>query len=100
MDPIRKYSQANVKLNQARAAGQRIFDIIALPEEEDLGTLKPETLTKSIEFNNVSFSYGEGNGDVLKNVSFSLKKGEKVGLLDFQARGNQPSLTSPFSLSS
>ena len=87
MDPIRKYSQANVKLNQARAAGQRIFDIIALPEEEDQGLLTPKTLNHSIEFKNVSFSSGEGNGDVLKNVSFTLKKGEKVGLVGLSGSG-------------
>lgn len=87
MDPIRKYSQANVKLNQARAAGQRIFDILSLPEETDQGLLKPKTLNHSIEFKNVSFSYGEGNGDVLKNVSFTLKKGEKVGLVGLSGSG-------------
>ena len=87
MDPIRKYSQANVKLNQARAAGQRIFDILSLPEEKDQGLLTPETLNHSIEFKNVSFSYGDGNGDVLKNVSFTLKKGEKVGLVGLSGSG-------------
>ena len=87
MDPIRKYSQANVKLNQARAAGQRIFDILAIPEEKDQGLLTPETLNHSIEFKNVSFSYGDGNGDVLKNVSFSIKKGEKVGLVGLSGSG-------------
>jgi len=87
MDHIRKYSQANVKLNQARAAGQRIFDILAIPEEKDQGLLTPETLNHSIEFKNVSFSYGDGNGDVLKNVSFSIKKGEKVGLVGLSGSG-------------
>ena len=36
MDPIRKFSQANVKLSQAKAAANRIFGLLDLEEEPDI----------------------------------------------------------------
>jgi subfamily B ATP-binding cassette protein MsbA len=87
MDPIRKYSQANIKLNQASAAGKRIFEILSLQEEKNEGAFDPEGLHERIEFKNVSFSYGEGNGNVLTDVSFTIEKGEKVGLVGLSGSG-------------
>ncbi|MGN7940126.1 ABC transporter ATP-binding protein [Virgibacillus sp. 6R] len=34
-----------------------------------------------VEFRNVSFSYTNDGEDVLKNISFSAKKGEKIGII-------------------
>jgi subfamily B ATP-binding cassette protein MsbA len=87
MDPIRKYSQANIKLNQASAAGKRIFEILSLQEEKNEGAFDPEEFNERIEFKNVSFSYGEGNGNVLTDVSFTIEKGEKVGLVGLSGSG-------------
>ncbi len=87
MDPIRKYSQANVKLNQARAAGQRIFDLLSIPEEEDKGQIQTLSFNEKIEFKNVSFRYNEDGHDVLKDISFTIKKGEKVGLVGLSGSG-------------
>jgi subfamily B ATP-binding cassette protein MsbA len=40
MDPVRRFSKANTKLNQARAAATRIFALLDQPEEEDTGTIE------------------------------------------------------------
>lgn len=85
MDPIRKFSDANVKINRAQAAGNRIFNILKLENEEDLGVKELTELTSSVEFKNVSFSYGEKK--VLKNLSFTLKKGESLGLAGLSGSG-------------
>lgn len=42
---------------------------------------KPFKFDTSLQFDNVEFSYGQGSGTVLKNVSFALKKGETIGLI-------------------
>lgn len=42
---------------------------------------KPFKFDSSLQFNNVGFSYGQGSGAVLKNVTFTLKKGETIGLI-------------------
>ncbi|MBI2522160.1 MAG: ABC transporter ATP-binding protein [Bdellovibrio sp.] len=79
MDPIRKYAQANIKLNQAQAAGERIFHFFDLPEEVDQGRYAPTYFSQEIVARNLSFSYGEKQ--VLKNVNFTIKKGERVAFV-------------------
>ncbi len=85
MDPIRKYSQANVKLNQARAAGERILNVLSLDNEKDSGEKELEGFQSKIEFKNVSFSYGEGK--VLRNFNLTINKGEKVALVGLSGSG-------------
>lgn len=104
MDPIRKYSQANVKLSQARAASDRIFDLLSVKEEEDFGKIELPGLKEKIEIKNLSFSYSEddfnphgseqdqqiqGNSDedILKNFSMSVYKGQKVALVGLSGSG-------------
>ncbi|MBF0298869.1 MAG: ABC transporter ATP-binding protein [Oligoflexia bacterium] len=86
MDPLRKYSQANVKVNQARAAGERIYEIMKIPEEIDKGKIEIDEFKDSIEFDSVTFSYGE-NIRVLNNLSFTIKKGERVGVVGLSGAG-------------
>lgn len=85
MDPIRKFSQANIKLGQAKAAAERIFALLALEEERDEGPFRVEHFQEQIEVKNVSFSYGER--DVLKNVSMHIRKGEKVAFVGLSGSG-------------
>ena len=46
MDPIRKFSQANVKLSQARAASDRLFKFLNEIEERDSGHRKNISFSK------------------------------------------------------
>jgi ATP-binding cassette, subfamily B, bacterial MsbA len=85
MDPIRKFSQANVKLSQAQAANDRLSELIDLPQERDHGTHKIENFTDSIQIKNLSFSYGEG--DVVTDLSLEIKKGQKVALVGLSGSG-------------
>ncbi|MBR5225287.1 MAG: ABC transporter ATP-binding protein, partial [Clostridia bacterium] len=48
--------------------------------ERPAGNAQPLVLDKEIRFENVSFSYQDGDEAVLKNVSFSLKKGTITAL--------------------
>ncbi len=41
----------------------------------------------SIEFRNVSYKYPEGEGNVLENISFKLKAGEKIALVGLNGAG-------------
>lgn len=84
MDPIRKLSQANIKLSQAGAAGDRIFALLNL-ENEKGGEVPKESFTDSIKVHNLTFSYGEG--EVLKNFSMEIKKGQKVALVGLSGSG-------------
>lgn len=85
MDPIRKYSNANVKINTAKAAGDRIFSILDHEDEDDFGKIELTDFKESIEFKNISFSYGDA--EVLKDFSLKIKKGERVGLVGLSGSG-------------
>lgn len=85
MDPVRRFSKANTKLNQARAAGERIFKLLSQKEEDDYGEIELKGFNDSIEFKNVTFSYGKG--DVIRNFSLKVSKGEKVALVGLSGSG-------------
>jgi ATP-binding cassette, subfamily B, bacterial MsbA len=85
MDPVRKFTKANAKLNQARAASKRIMDLIVIPQEADEGQIPLTSFQKQIEFKNVSFSYGDNM--VLKRFNLTIKKGEKIGLVGLSGSG-------------
>ncbi len=85
MDPVRRFSKANAKLNQAQAAAVRIFGLLDVAEEPEPALKELTGFKHSIEFKNVSFSYGEGT--VLKNFNLVISKGEKVGLVGLSGSG-------------
>jgi len=85
MDPIKRFSHANVHYNISRAAGDRLFEILAEKNEIDEGQRTIEHFQDSIEFKNVSFAYGEH--DVLKNFNLTIKKGQRVGLVGLSGSG-------------
>jgi ATP-binding cassette, subfamily B, bacterial MsbA len=85
MDPVRRFSKANAKLNQAKAAAVRIFALLDVEEEPQDQRREFTEFKHSIEFKNVTFSYGEG--DVLKDFNLLIKKGEKIGLVGLSGSG-------------
>ncbi len=85
MDPIRKFSQANVKLSQAQAAADRIYALMDLPEEPDQGQVEISSLEKAIVVDDLTFSYGDG--PVIQNLSLSIEKGKKVALVGLSGSG-------------
>jgi subfamily B ATP-binding cassette protein MsbA len=85
MDPVRRFSKANAKLNQAQAAATRIFALLDVPEEKEFQLKELKSFEHTIEFKNVSFTYGEGY--VLKKFNLVIHKGEKVGLVGLSGSG-------------
>lgn len=85
MDPLRKFSQANVKLSQAKAASDRIFELLDTPDEPDNGNSIVNSFEDKISVKDLTFSYGEG--DVIKNLNLEIKKGEKVALVGLSGSG-------------
>lgn len=85
MDPLRKFSQANVKLNQAIAAYQRLVTVLKIPEEINTGVQELSKFNHSIKLKDVSFSYGQG--DVIKNLNLEIMKGQKVAFVGLSGSG-------------
>jgi ATP-binding cassette subfamily B protein len=79
--PVQFLATANLQLQSARAAIERVsalFDIV--PEENSDTGKMVDQLKGDIEFKNVSFSYN-GFGPVLKDISFHICPGEYVAIV-------------------
>lgn len=64
------------KIYSAAASGERVNEITDISKESEEKTELSEV--SKIDFNNISFSYGRN--DVLKNIGFSVSKGETVAI--------------------
>ncbi|MCS6904438.1 MAG: ABC transporter ATP-binding protein [Bacteroidia bacterium] len=79
--PIKTFSSAISRIQKAIVSYDRIVAFLNEPvqaTEKNYGK-QVGPLQKEIRFENVSFSYGEQM--VLKNLSFSIKKGETVAII-------------------
>ena len=75
-------------ISRASASAQRIEELIhEQPSIQEVDSPKePAILRGKIEFDNVSFKYGEGENAV-ESVDLSISPGEKVGILDMTGSG-------------
>ncbi len=88
--PLRKLSRVNAGIQQAIAAAERVFETLdTRSEAADRPGARPlAPLRRSIEFRDVSFSYGEGSvGNVLDQVSFEVQAGQVVALVGLSGAG-------------
>lgn len=49
---------------------------------------QPEEVKGNVEFKHVSYSYSKNNEYVLKDISFTARKGEKIGIIGPTGSGN------------
>jgi subfamily B ATP-binding cassette protein MsbA len=81
ISPIKGLSKLNSVIQEGLASGDRIFQIIDVKSEaEDAGHVEIDGFHDEIRYENVTFSYGRG-GDVLRDVSFSIKRGAVVAIV-------------------
>lgn len=70
---------------------QKIRDFLATePELVSRQELLPAEGAKEVEFRNVCFGYGkdaDGCGQVLKDISFTIKPGEKIAIVGYNGAG-------------
>jgi ABC-type bacteriocin/lantibiotic exporter with double-glycine peptidase domain len=79
--PAQMLASANLQLQKALAALQRVSALFNIFPEDNAGTGKAvQRLTGDIAFHNVSFSYN-GNEPVLQNFSFYFHPGQRVAIV-------------------
>ncbi len=79
--PAQILASANLQLQKALAALQRVSALLNVVPEDNTGSGKAvQHLTGDIEFKNVSFSYN-GSEPVLQNFSFRIHRGERVAIV-------------------
>ena len=78
---IKSYYGQMARLTVTEASLDRIEEVFAAEELEDLGKnhMKDGEAEYEIEYDNVSFGYNEK--EILKNVSFQVKRGEMTALV-------------------
>ncbi|HBE02678.1 MAG TPA: ABC transporter ATP-binding protein [Spirochaetia bacterium] len=97
--PINSLSNMYMNIKKARAAGERVFEIIDLPDEENgIDKIMPGELKGSITFKQTVFSYPRMQGDQAKQftlgpVTFNVKAGETVALVG-ESGGGKSTLAS------
>ncbi len=67
-------------VNKAEASQKRINEFLKEEPEIKSKTETPLEIAGDIEFNQVSFTYPDTGIKALSNISFSLKKGQKLGI--------------------
>jgi len=78
--PVRMLGRLIAEMSKAGVSIDRIADIMRSEKEKEIDSALKAPMDGDIVFDNVSFSYDNGP-EVLKNVSFMVKKGTTVGIL-------------------
>jgi subfamily B ATP-binding cassette protein MsbA len=85
--PMKRLTNITANLQKGIAAADSIFTLIDTPAEDDQGE-KPITRARGeVEYRDVSFAYGEGKSDVLKNINLHISPGQTVALVGRSGSG-------------
>lgn len=81
-----KFASLVITMSRAFAGAKRIAEVMDMPsEKKEGGAVK--TSDKYIFFDHVSFRYEGARGDALSDITFSLEKGEKLGVIGGSGSG-------------
>jgi ABC-type multidrug transport system fused ATPase/permease subunit len=85
-EPIGRLHALNQMFQSARAAGDRVFEILDEPAERDLRENESLDPIGHVEYRDVTFSYADGQ-PVLRNVSFVAEPGQTIALVGATGAG-------------
>ena len=84
--PIRTLVDANSQAQKGIAAVEPLFDILSQSPEKNKGKFKQDKWQGRLEFKNVSFAYGDGEG-ILSNINFVVEPGQTIALVGKSGSG-------------
>jgi subfamily B ATP-binding cassette protein MsbA len=87
LPPLKRLTTVNNNIQRGIAAAQSIFELFDLEPEPDIGRHVLKKAKGELEFKNLSFSYKNGKGKVLDDVSFHVSPGETVALVGRSGSG-------------
>lgn len=96
--PIRDLSTRYTLLQSAMTGAERVFELLDNKEEDAPRTSttdeagRPETEAPALELDKVTFAY-KANSPVLHDVSFQVKRGEKVALVGATGSGKSTAVS-------
>lgn len=88
-NPLRRLVNSSTTLTQSVASMDRMFELFDEKYDiEDAKDAKPLQHVKGkIDFENVTFNYGENGRDVLKNINLHVSPGQTVALVGMSGGG-------------
>jgi subfamily B ATP-binding cassette protein MsbA len=87
--PMKALAGVNSSIQGGIAAAERVFDVLDISTER-LSRLKKENIpafNNNIEVKNLTFSYPGSTDQVLKNISFTINKGQIVAIVGSSGAG-------------
>ena len=86
-EPIKKFQEAYVRIQETRVAAARIFQMIDEDSEvhEDANAVSFPTSWSEISYKNISFSYA--NEKLIENFSLTIKRGQVVAFVGESGSG-------------
>ena len=89
--PVRQFAQQISTIQRSLSAFEHISHLFQQKTEEqqynESATITQPISIREIVFDNVSFSYSPNGPDVLKNISFRMKKGDRIALVGTTGSG-------------
>lgn len=90
--PVKQFAQQISTIQRAMSALEHISELFGQRVEESNGEMRKKEAAQALDirdivFDNVSFRYAENSPDVLKNVSFRLRKGDRLALVGTTGSG-------------
>lgn len=87
LQPLRRMTNVNATLQRGVAAGDSLFQIVDEADEVDSGDYTADHLTGTVEFRNVSFSYGDDERPILNDVSLKVGPGKTLAIVGHSGSG-------------
>ncbi|CAM3918790.1 ABC transporter ATP-binding protein [Flavobacterium branchiophilum] len=86
-NPLRQIADKFNEMQMGMIAANRVFDILDTKDEiQDLGTMKAPKFAGDIQFEQVRFSYIEGE-EVVKGINLEVKPGQMVAIVGATGAG-------------
>ena len=85
---VTRFGESVVMLMQFMGFLEPYMEFMSLAEEtKQIGKIPFTGEVETVEFRDVTFTYPNGEKPVLQNVSFSIKKGEKISIVGLNGAG-------------
>ncbi|MFV0365984.1 MAG: ABC transporter ATP-binding protein [Mangrovibacterium sp.] len=85
--PVRQFAQQVSTIQRAFSSLEHVSELFDTEVEEEIQHDASPIVLQDIVFEHVSFCYNEDADDVLKDVSFKLKKGDRLALVGTTGSG-------------